>query len=65
MISDHISDKKSKYNFWAAWVRRGDVYLNPEAFPNDNAGSTYLKSAKSGEINLFARTRSKAEQAAR
>lgn len=67
MITDLISDikKQTQYNYWAAWVRRGDVYLNPEAFPNDNAAFTYLKSANSGEINLFARTSSKAQQAAR
>ncbi len=66
LVTDLINDikKQKQYNYWAAWVRKGDVYLAPDAFPNDGAAFTYLKSKNDSQINLFARTRAKAEQAA-
>lgn len=66
-INDLINDikKQKNYNYWAAWLRDGDIYLNPAAFPNDSAAFAYLNTGNSKDINLFAKTSAKSEQAAK
>jgi len=56
--------ENKKYNYWKAWVRKGDVYVSEEAL-TDSAAFTYLSSANNEDINVFAKTKAKAEEAAR
>lgn len=56
--------EKKKYNYWMAWVREGDVYVSEEAL-TDSAAFKYLSSSNDKDVNLFARTKDKADEAAR
>lgn len=57
--------KKSKYNYWPAWIRNNDVYVGADAFKTDGEAFKWISSNDSGEYNLWAKTKSKAEEAAR
>jgi hypothetical protein len=67
LVTDLIADikKQKEYNYWKAWVRRGDVYIAPDAFRTDGDAFTYLKTSNNTDVNLFAKTSAKAEQAAK
>lgn len=53
-----------KYNYWKAWVRRDNVYISSEAL-TDSAAFTWISSANHTDVNLFAKTEAKAQEAAR
>ena len=60
--------ENKKYNYWKAWVRKKDgnydVFVSEEAL-TDSAAFSWLSSANDKDVNLFAKTSSKAEEAAR
>ncbi|WP_434749080.1 hypothetical protein [Paenibacillus amylolyticus] len=67
VITDLAADIKrnKQYNYWPAWIRKNDIYVGGEAFPNDRAAFNWINEKNSGEYNVFARTLSKADQAAK
>jgi hypothetical protein len=58
--------KKDSYNYYIAFLdaNKTDVYVGPP-FTYDAAAVTYLNSGDSGDINVFAKTSSKANEAAK
>lgn len=56
--------RKSKKNYWPAWVRNNDVYISGDAFDTDGQAFAWLKTSNHGDYSLFARTEDKATQAA-
>ncbi len=65
-ISELSKDiKKSKYNYWPAWIRKNDVYVGQDAFKTDGEAFAWINSQDSGEYNLWAKTDAKASQAAK
>lgn len=67
VITDLWADMKRnrQVNYWKAWVRHGDIYVSGEGFKTDRDAFNWLKEENSDDYNLFAKTSSKAEQAAR
>ena len=60
--------ENKKYNYWKAWVRKKDgkydVFVSEEAL-TDSAAFTWLSSSNGKDVNVFAKTKAKAEEAAR
>ncbi|WP_419889532.1 hypothetical protein [Paenibacillus xylanexedens] len=67
VITDIAADikKNKQYNYWPAWIRKNDIYVGGEAFKSDRDAFDWIKKKNSGENSVFARTSSKADQAAR
>lgn len=64
--SELVKDiKKSNKNYWPAWIRNDDVYIGQDAFNTDAEAFAWLKTSNSGEVNVFARTEAKAQEAAK
>lgn len=57
--------KKSDKDYWPAWIRNNDVYVSASAFENNSQAFAWLKVGDTGEYNVFAKTKAKAEQAAK
>ncbi|PJN51242.1 hypothetical protein PAEVO_43330 [Paenibacillus sp. GM2FR] len=65
VATDLISDiRKSNKNYWPAWIRNNNVYIGGDAFDTDYQAVGWVKTANSGEYNLWARTEAKAKEAA-
>ncbi len=60
--------ENKNYNYWKAWVRekngKYDVFVSAEAL-TDAAAFNWLSSANNKDVNVFAKTGAKAEEAAR